>query len=159
MNDLRLAVRALSRRPGVSALAILSLGLAIGFCTVGFSLLDAGWLRELPVREPARLHWLYARDREQRTADLTWIEYQALAARTRLWDGVLTECRMGPKVRLQDRDDFPITAGVSDNYFDLLGVKAVSGDVFHTGTGTDGVVVLADHYWRTALAGDLHVVG
>ena len=159
LRDLRMAVRALTRRPGVTALAALSLGLAIGFCTVGFSLLDAGMLRALPVREPARLQWLYARDREQRVGSVTWIEYQALASRTRSWEGVLAECRMGPKVRLPDRDDFPITAGVSENYFDLLGVKAAAGDVFHGGGGSDGVVVIADHYWKTALGGDLHVVG
>ncbi len=159
LRDLRMAFRALSRRPGVTALAVLSLGLAIGFCTVGFSLLDAGVLRALAVREPARLQWLYARDREQRSAELTWIEYQALASRARSWDGVLAECRVGPKVRLPDRDEFPITAGVSENYFDVLGVKAAAGEVFHGGAGRDGVVVVADHFWKTALGGDLNVVG
>jgi putative ABC transport system permease protein len=159
LRDLRMAIRALSRRPGVTALAVLSLALAIGFCTVGFSLLDALELRSLPVREPARLQWLYARDREQRVDDLTWIEYQAMASRTRVWEGALAECRVGPKVRLPDRDDFPITAGVSDNYFDLLGVKAAAGDVFHRSGDRDGVVVIADHYWRAALGGDLHIVG
>lgn len=127
LRDLRMAVRALSRRPGVTALAVLSLGLATGFCTVGFSLLDALELRDLPVREPARMEWLFARDREQRVDSLTWIEYQALARRTGTWESALAECRMGPKVRLADRDDFPITAGVSENYFDLLGVKAAAG--------------------------------
>ncbi|HUE01542.1 MAG TPA: hypothetical protein VMR62_18360, partial [Bryobacteraceae bacterium] len=112
-RDLRMAARALTRRSGVTALAILSLGFAIGFCTVGFSLLDAGWLRDLPLRQPAQMHWLAARDREQRIANLTWTEYQALASRGRAWEGVLAECREGPKVRLPDRDDFPITAGVS----------------------------------------------
>ena len=135
-----------NRRPGVTALAILSLGFAIGFCTVGFSLLDAGWLRDLPLRQPAQMHWLVARDREQRIANLTWIEYQALASRGRVWEGVLAECREGPKVRLPDRDDFPITAGVSANYSDLLGVKAAAGDVFHAGGGSDGIVVITDHY-------------
>jgi len=158
-RDLRMAGRALARRPGVTALAILSLGLAMGFCAVGFSLLDAGWLRDMPVRAPAQLHRLFARDREQRIDDLTWVEYQALAAHGGSWEGVLAECRMGPKVRLPDRDDFPITAGVSENYFDLLGVKAAQGDVFHAGGGSDGVVIISDHYWQTALEGDLHIVG
>jgi len=159
LRDLRMAVRALSRRPAVTALAVLSLALAIGFCTVGFSLLDAVELRSLPVREPARLQWLSVRDREQRIDSLTWIEYQALARPARAWEGELAESRMGPPVRLPDRTDFPITAGVSDNYFDLLGVKAAAGDVFHWGRGRDGMVVVADHYWKTALGGDLHVVG
>jgi len=158
-RNLRTAFRALSRRPGVTSLAVLSLGLAIGFCTVGFSLLDAGWLRDMPVRDPARLFWLAARDREQRVQSLTWIEYQAMAGRGRSWDGALAECRMGPTVHLPDRDDFPITAGVSENYFDLLGVTAASGDVFHSGGGSDGIVVITDHYWRTALGGGLHILG
>ena len=159
LRDFRMAVRTLRRRPGVAALAVLSLGLAIGFCTVGFSLMDALQLRSLAVREPARLHWLVVRDREQRIAIDTWAEYQALARPAHSWEGALAECRMGPKVRLPDRDDFPITAGVSDNYFDLLGVKAASGDVFHAGGDRDGVVVVTDHYWQTALGGDLHIVG
>lgn len=157
-RDLRIAVRALARRPGVTALAILSLGLAIGFCTAGFSLVDAYAWRDLAVREPRRLAWAIARDREQRLSGLTWTEYQALASRTRVWEGLLVESRQGPRVRLPDRDDFPITAGVSENYFDLLGVKAAMGEVFHKGSARDGEVVISDHYWKTALGGDQHVL-
>jgi putative ABC transport system permease protein len=158
-RDLRMAIRALTRRKGVTALAILSLGLAIGFCTAGFSLVDAFVWRDLPVREPKRLTRVYARDREQRADSITWIEYQALASHPRFWEGLIAECRMGPRVRLADRDDYPITAGVSENYFDVLGVKPALGQVFHAGTGRDGTAVLSDHYWRTALGGDVHVVG
>jgi hypothetical protein len=154
-----MALRALTRRKGVTALAILSLGLAIGFCTAGFSLVDAFAWRDLPVREPRRLTRVNVRDREQRLEVLSWIEYQALASRPRFWEGLVAECRMGPKVRLADRDDFPITAGVSENYFDLLGVKPALGEIFHAGTGRDGAVVLSNHYWRTALGGDVHIVG
>ncbi|MGO4881084.1 MAG: ABC transporter permease [Bryobacteraceae bacterium] len=159
LRDLRMAVRALFRRPGVTVLAIVSLGLAIGFCTGAFSLLDAGWLRDLPVREAAQLRQVYVLDREHRYQELTWTEYQAVASRARSWDSLAAECRMGPKVRLADRDDFPITAGVSDNYFDLLGVRAAAGDVFHAGAGTDGIVVITDHYWKMKLGGDQRVVG
>lgn len=81
----------------MTALAILSLGFAIGFCTVGFSLLDAGWLRDLPLRQPAQMHWLVARDREQRIANLTWIEYQALASRGRVWEVYWPNAARAPK--------------------------------------------------------------
>ena len=154
-----MAFRALTRRKGVTALAILSLGLAIGFCTAGFSLVDAFTWRDLPVRDPKALTRVSARDREQRAESITWVEYQALNSHPRFWEGLLAECRVGPGVRLADREDYPITAGVSENYFDLLGVKPALGQVFHAGTGWDGAVVLSDHYWRTALGGDVHVVG
>ena len=158
-RDLRAALRALTRKPGVTALAIASLALAIGFSTAAFSVLDAYALRDLPVSAPGQLARVIARTREQRFDDLTWIEYRALASRTRAFSGILTENRQGPKVRLPDRDDFPITAAGSDNYFDLLGVKARMGDVFHTGKGEDGTVVLAYKYWKDMLGGDPSIVG
>ena len=159
LRDLHLALRTLSRRKGVTALAILSLGLAIGFCTAGFSLVDAYAWRSLPVREPRLLTRLYARDREQRLGVLSWTEYQALSTHPRFWEGLLAECRVGPKVRLPDRDIFPITAAVSENYFDLLGLKPLLGEVFHRAGGRDGSVVLSHHFWKTMLGGDPHAIG
>ena len=46
-RDLRLAGRGMVRKPAVTALALLSLALAIGFSTAGFSVLDAVLLRDL----------------------------------------------------------------------------------------------------------------
>ena len=158
-REFRAAIRALARKPGVTALAVASLALAIGFSTAAFSVLDAFALRDLPVAEPQRLVRISVTGREQRGDILSWIEYDAVNSRSHLLAGALAESRRGPKVRLPDRDDFPITANVSDNYFDLLGVKAAMGDVFHTGLGQDGTVVLSNRYWTQALGGDPHVIG
>ena len=158
-RGLRAAVRVLARKPGVTALAVASLALAIGFSTAAFSVLDAFTLRDLPVAEPQRLVRIYVTGREQRNDILSWIEYQAVTSRSHLLAGAVSESRQGPKVRLPDRDDFPITANVSDNYFDLLGVKAAMGDVFHTGLGRDGTVVLSNRYWSQALGSDPNIVG
>ena len=152
-------LRSLLRKPGVTVLAIASAGLAIGFSTAAFSVLDAYALRELPVRDPRSLAWIYSIGREGRLGQLSWIEYQALAARSHLFSGILAQDREGPPVHLPGRDDYPITAGVSDNFFDLLGVRAAAGDVFHAGRGSDGTVVMTDHYWKTVLGGDPAVVG
>ena len=130
-RELRAAIRTLARKPGVTALAVASLALAIGFSTAAFSVLDAFALRDLPVAEPQRLVRISVTGREQRGDILSWIEYDSLTSRSHLLSGALAESRRGPKVRLPDRDDFPITANVSDNYFDLLGVKAAQGDVSH----------------------------
>src|ERR1039458_10274933 len=158
-REFRAAIRVLARKPGVTALAVASLALAIGFSTAAFSVLDAFALRDLPVAEPQRLVRIYVTGREQRNDILSWIEYQAVTSRSHLLAGAVSESRRGPKVRLPDRDDFPITGNVSDNYFDLLGVKAAMGDVFHTGLGQDGTVVLSNRYWSQALGNDPNVVG
>lgn len=159
LRDLRAAFRGMARKPGATALAIASLGLAIGFSTAAFSVLDAYALRELPVADPAHLAWVYVNTREHRPDDLSWAEYLAIASRARSFTAVLAQCRRGPKVKLPDRDDFPITAGVSDNFFDATGVAAATGQVFHARHGQDGTVVLSHRYWRDALSGDPAAVG
>lgn len=159
IGDLRLAFRAVGRRPGVAAVVILSLAMAVGFSTAAFSVVDAYYWRELLVHEPGRLVRIGARDRQQRVDSLSWVEYEAIASRAHSLIGVAAETRHIPKVRLPDRDDFPITAGVSENYFDVLGVPAALGRVFHKGTAQGSEVVITDHYWSRALGRDPFIVG
>src|SRR6266568_4133338 len=92
-RDLRMAIRALSRKPGVTALAVASLALAIGFSTAAFSVLDAWSLRDLPGRAPRELTWIYAVTREHRPDNFTWVEYQALAGRSRQFATIVAQGR------------------------------------------------------------------
>jgi predicted permease len=159
IRDLRAALRILLHKPGAAVLIVASLAAAIGLSTAAFSILDAYALRDLPVREPRTLLWAQAATREQRPDNFSWTEYQALASRVRLFSAILAQDRESPRVKLPDHDDFPITTGVSDNYFDLLGVSAQRGDVFHTGAGADGQAVISRHYWEQALGSDPHALG
>jgi len=128
--------------------------MTIGVSAAAFSVLDAVIWRALPVREPAQLVSIWAKDQQQRPDQLTWIEYEAIAARVPGLSDVIAESRHGGKVKLPDRFEFSILAGVSDNYFDVLGVNAELGTVFHTRAGRDGEIVISHRYWRGALAGD-----
>jgi len=159
LRDFLLAWRKLVRRPGAALLAVVSLALAIGLSTAAFSVLDAYYWRALPVKDPGRLAYVWVRDREGRLDDLNWPEFHAIQQQARTLDGIMVQNRVGPAVKLPDRDDFPITAGVSDNFFDVLGVQAAMGRVFHANAGADGQVVLSDRYWKTAFGGDSAICG
>jgi hypothetical protein len=95
LRDLRLAVRVMARKPGVTILALASLALAIGFSTAGFSVLDGVLLRDAPVRDPGTLAWLYATTREQRPDQVSWTEYQALASQGASFAEIIAESQRG----------------------------------------------------------------
>ena len=55
INDIKYSLRQLIKSPGFTAVAIMSLALGIGVNTAVFSLLNAVWMRSLPVKDPHQL--------------------------------------------------------------------------------------------------------
>src|SRR3954468_9766787 len=58
-RDLSLASRNAFRRPGFTALVVVTLALGIGVNSAVFALLDGVLLRPLPYRDPSRLVFLW----------------------------------------------------------------------------------------------------
>ena len=78
--DVRYALRVLARRPSFTAVAVVSLALAIGANAAIFSLMDALLWRDLPVREPERLVLL-------ERYSLSYLAYSRFARELRKRDG------------------------------------------------------------------------
>jgi predicted permease len=69
--DIILGCRQLTRRKVATLAAIMSLALAIGACTVAFRLVDALFLRPMPVRDPGSLYSVSYRGFDRSTRDPT----------------------------------------------------------------------------------------
>lgn len=163
-RDLRDATRLLSRSPGFTITAVLSLALGIGGNTAIFSILNSLVLRPLPIHEPDR--FVQLNSGAQRTS-WTYPLWEQIRARADLFQGVAasSSSRLTP-VALIDGDAFePLDVlFVSGEYFDTLGLRpqlgrplSLSDDV--RGNQNDLAVVLSDGFWRTRFGADPDIVG
>ena len=70
VTDLRFALRQLTKAPGFTLLAVITLALGIGLNTAIFSLVNDLFLRGLPFKDPPRIVHFYAQAKDRNLTDL-----------------------------------------------------------------------------------------
>ena len=159
LSDLRFALRGLLTSPGFAMAAILTLAIAIGANTAMFSILYAVILEPLPFREPERLVRVWQTDphnssfREGASGPdlIDWKRQQrsfsAMAGTTgRMLN--LTEPRA--------EAELISSAGVSHDYFSMLGVTPIAGRGFLPSddrAGAEPVALISEALWKRRFGG------
>jgi putative ABC transport system permease protein len=168
MQDIRAALRALSRRPGFAVIAILTLALGIGGNAAIFSLIDSVLLQPLPYPRADRLvmPWEFS----EKVTQETGLDRLPVSA------GDVTDFRTRnttfERLAWLRGERFNLTGAgeperinalrVSYDFFDVFGVGASVGrtfrgdDTLQTGTR---LVVIGDRLWRRRFAADPSVPG
>lgn len=160
LQDLHYAVRGMRRRPGFSSAAILSLALGIGANTALFSLIDALLLKMMPITKPREI----VRLQDGTSSGFTNGAFERVQAECRTLAGVTGIMRnLGESDITDAGESRPAFVQVaSASYFDVLGVSARQGRVFHRGDGksSDGAIaVISDAYWRKRYAASPAAIG
>jgi putative ABC transport system permease protein len=159
LRDARFALRMLLRNPGFTAVAILTLALAIGANVAIFSVTSALLLRPFPYPQPQQLISVNLDDSGTRPGNLTRYDLLREHANTFTVAAFTTD-----NLNLTGAGD-PVqvhVARVTPNFFSVLGVQPALGRAF---VDTDGhpesgpVVLLSNHFWRTRFNGDPRVLG
>ena len=160
--DLRFALRQLLRRPGFTAIAIVTLALGTGASTAIFSVVDGVLLRPLPFPDSGRLVALcevHPSIEGYCVGSPPDVEDWAAQSRTltslglgRSWAFTMQRSGGAEGVR-----GGLATAGL----FRTLGVRAAQGRLFTSDLAESGrhVAVLSDDLWRTRFGADPGVVG
>ncbi|HEY6401002.1 MAG TPA: ABC transporter permease, partial [Blastocatellia bacterium] len=163
-QDLRYGARMLLKRPGFTAIAVVTLALGIGANTAIFSVVNAALLRQLPYEDADRLVVLYETNPQLERDELNvsypnFIDWRAqnqsferLAAC--LYSGMVLTGKDEP-ARLQ-------IVAVSADFFEMLRVKPLRGRVFlpeEDKAGGAPVVVVSHEFWQNRFGGDEGLIG
>jgi predicted permease len=164
-RDLRLGLRTAWRSPGYSAVAIGTLALAIGANTLLFSIANPLIAKELPMKDPGTLGWIFE---ENKPNDVTrgsssipdFLEWRrnarsfsALAARE-TWGATITG-------HGSDAERLVILR-VTANLDEVWGLTPSVGRLFQDGEdlpGSPRVAVLSNRFWRSRFSADRDVIG
>jgi hypothetical protein len=165
LRDLAFGLRTLRRRPGVSVLVLLCLGLGIGATTAVASWVEGILLRPYPaVAHQERLYALIGTDRGTGGFDdLSWPDFVDLRAESRLVESFVGDKITGATLGIGDHARRATGSIVSASYFDALGVRPALGRGFlpeeERGNDAHPVTVISDTAWREVFGSDPHVLG
>jgi len=166
MQDLRLAIRALSASPVVTAIAVVSLALGIGANTAIFSLVSGLLLRPLPVVAPERLAMVSTSASQGPRRQFSYATLDQIRQHRDLFDGALayTDC-CGTAILNVDGENHPADRQfVSGDFFTTLGIRAFRGRMLTPAddeavTPAGPVAVVSYRLWRGSLGAREDAVG
>ena len=163
-RDMRDGLRALTRRPGFTAVAVLSLALGIGANTAIFSLVSAVMLREIPVDRPEEMVNLYLHQPSFRFGTFSYPDFEDVRDST---TEVFSQIGGSQFTNIQIDGDSGVNIAfaeaVTGSYFPMLGIEAHVGRTIlpedDVSPGSHPVVMLSYGYWQRAFGGEPGAVG
>lgn len=163
-QNLRYALRQLSRSPGITLIAIATLALGIGANTAVFTMTWAIILKGLPVPHPARLVEYVMDNGEPTTIGLSVPEYEALRERQKdctellAWASDLADLRSGGT---SERIHIQLLSGSAFRVLKIHPyVGGFFGDQADSREGAEGVpAVLSYAFWLERFHGDSDAIG
>lgn len=162
MQDMRYAIRGLSRSPGFAAVAVVTLALGIGASTSIFSVVNGVLLRPLPFPESDRLAALYDVQEDGQRDNHSGANFVDMRDRSRSFVALAGHRGMRYSVVGGGTPEMIRGSNVTSDFFEVLGTQALLGRVLSPDAdvpGTERAVVLSYAIWQSHFAGDVEVLG
>lgn len=163
LQDLRYGLRILFKNPGFTAIAIITLGLAIGANTAIFSVVNAVLLRPLPFQDAERLVKVsIIEGKEEGTGSMSPADFLDYRDENQAFDYMAAYIPWG--VTLVGEGDPERLSGalVSATFFSLLNAQAITGRTFlpeDDKLAAQRAIVLSYGLWQRRFASNPNVVG
>ena len=164
-KDVRYGIRSLLKRPGFTAIAVITLALGIGANTTIFSVVNGILLRPLPgITQPDRLVDLHATAPNGSSFhSFSHSEFLYYRDQTKQLDGLIAYTGEPFNMNTGSQPERVYGMLVSSNYFDMLGTRPAQGRFFLSEEdrtpGTHPVVVLSHGLWRQRFGSNTAAIG
>jgi putative ABC transport system permease protein len=159
------SVRMLLKRPSLTVVAILAIGLGIGANTAIFSVVNTVLLRPLPYEQPEQLLRVASEQRNEALdgrGAFSVPDFLDVQKSSTTLEYVATFQGSGTIVTEGGNPERVLGAAVTADYFPLLRVKPVLGRVFTRDEDKPGgpdVVLLSHGLWQRRFGGDPNIIG
>ena len=163
LQDVRFAFRLMAKDPWFSAAAIIALALGIGANTTGFGIVNAAFLRGLPVADSDRLYVLSWQARQGYDIALKFPDLQEARSQSRTFASLAGY--RSATMNVSDDRGLPEEvrgAWLTINTFGLLRQQPSLGRDFVTGDdrpGAEPVVIIGERLWKQRYGADPAVIG
>jgi len=160
-QDLRFGARTLARKPGFTAVAVLTLALGIGADTAIFSAVNPILVKSLPYPQPSRIMMIWDIFDDARS-EVTFHTYREIAERNHSFDALAIFEGWQPTITGPTEPQRLDGLSVSADYFRALGVRPAMGrDLEPSDNAYHGpkVTILSYGLWKRRFGGDRAILG
>jgi putative ABC transport system permease protein len=163
LRHIRDAFRTLTKSPGFTAVAIITLALGIGANTAIFSVVDTVLLQPLSYPNPDRLVELVWTSADGNNDATSIPKFNSWRQQTQVFDSVAAYDFSGPGINLTggDRPEQVKGIHVSADYFRVFGAPMAFGRAFtaeEDRPGGPAVAVISNGLWRSRFGGDPGII-
>jgi predicted permease len=161
IQDLRYGARMLSKKPGFTLIAVITLALGIGANTAIFSLVNTALLRPLPIDRPEQL--VSINNAVLNLPVISYPNYRDFRDRNNSFSGMVAYRYTVLGLSNNGVNERVWGYLATGNYFETLGVKPALGRFFtpddDKSPGAHPVAVITYDCWQKRFAGDPQAVG
>jgi predicted permease len=164
MEDVRFGLRSFAKNRSFTVLAVVSLALGIGANTTVFSLVNAIFLKPLPVRDVSSLVVVYTRDPKiPGLLPQSYPNFRDYREKNPVFSSMAAYFSLGLSMTGRGEPVPLICQLASGDYFATLGLRPALGRFFgpeeDQAPGAHPVAVLSHGFWRRHFASDPNAVG
>lgn len=172
VQDFRFGLRTFRRSPGFTAVAVLTLGVALAASAIMFSIINCVLLLPLPYKDSDRLVRIYSIDKMGRKGGLPASGFLNLLKRNHSFQSVAAYFYGSCTITGGDFPEEVNYLRVTPDYFSVFGVAPMLGRVIqdqdinpkanytHGGAPPDGAVtVLSYGFWQRRFGSDSSIIG